>query len=403
MNTRQLFLKHNAQTSPNPLAIEIDAAKDEFLFDVNGKKYIDIIGGISVCNVGHQNPEVNLAIETQLKKYLHVMVYGEVIQNPQTIYAKTLIDILPPSLNAVYFTNSGSEATEGAMKLAKRYTGKSKMISFKNSYHGSTQGALSVMGSEYWQQAFRPLLPNVYQFEFGSQEAIDNIDHQTACIILEPIQSEAGVFQAPKNWFLELRKKCDATNTLLILDEIQTGFGRTGPFFAFEELNIIPDILLLGKALGGGMPMGAFIADKKIMDAFTENPVLGHITTFGGHPLCCAAGNAATHFLKKYLAENKNVVLEKENLFLEKLKHIKINNITSCGLLMAIHFDNFDINKKIIDKCIENGVFTDWFLFASNCLRIAPPLTISIESIEEACAIILTSIDEVYTTLELKK
>ncbi len=398
MNPRQLFLNHLAQTSQNPLGIQIDFAKDEFLFDENKKKYIDIIGGISVCNVGHQNPEVNHAIQEQLQKYLHVMVYGEIVQSPQSQYAKTLIDILPPNLNSVYFTNSGSEATEGAMKLAKRYSGKTKMISFKNSYHGSTQGALSVMGSIYWQQAFRPLLPNIFQFDYGSQEAIDNIDNNTACIILEPIQSEAGVFQAPKEWFLNLQKKCNDTNTLLILDEIQTGFGRTGTFFAFENLGFVPDILLLGKALGGGMPMGAFIADKKIMDTFSSNPVLGHITTFGGHPLCCAAGNAATHFLINYLAENKNVVLEKEKIFLEKLKHKKINKITSCGLLMAIHFDDFDINKKIIDKCIENGVFTDWFLFASNCLRIAPPLTISNESIEEACAIILTSIDQIFTS-----
>ena len=380
------------------MGIQINYAKDEFLYDENNKKYIDIIGGISVCNIGHQHPDVNHAIEQQLQKYLHVMVYGEIVQSPQSQYAKTLIDLLPPTLNCVYFTNSGSEATEGAMKLAKRHTRKSKIISFKNSYHGSTQGALSVMGSEYWQQAFRPLLPNIFQFDYGTQEAIDNIDNNTACIILEPIQSEAGVFQAPKEWFLSLRKKCNETNTLLILDEIQTGFGRTGTFFAFENLGFTPDILLLGKALGGGMPMCAFIADKKIMDALSTNPVLGHITTFGGHPLCCAAGNAATHFLKKYLAENKNVVLEKEKLFLEKLKHKKINNITSCGLLMAIHFDDFDINKKIIDKCIENGVFTDWFLFASNCLRIAPPLTISNESIQEACAIILTSIDEIFTS-----
>lgn len=393
MTQRQLFLEHVAQTSETPLCFEIEKAEGVFLYDKNGKKYIDLIGGISVCNVGHGNEKIKNAIHEQVEKYMHVMVYGEVIQSPQVQYAKALANYLPGNLNSIYFTNSGSEATEGAMKLAKRVTGKSKIISFKNSYHGSTQGALSVMGSEYWQQAYRPLLPNIFQFEFGSQEAIEAIDEQTACIILELVQSEAGVLVPDENWLKSIKKKCDETGCLLILDEIQTAFGRTGSIFRFEAVGIVPDILLLGKALGGGMPMGAFVSSKKNMDTFTVNPVLGHITTFGGHPVCCAAGNAGFDFL----IENKlhETVKQKEKLFHDCLKHKAIKSINSCGLLMAVEFENYETNKKIIDQCILNGVFTDWFLFASNCLRIAPPLIITVEEIEEACTIIIKSIDEV--------
>ena len=393
MTQRQLFLEHVAQTSETPLCFEVSKAEGVYLMNENGKKHIDLIGGISVCNVGHGNEKVKKAIHEQVEKYMHVMVYGEVIMSPQVEYAKALASYLPEKLNSIYFTNSGSEATEGAMKLAKRVTGRSKIISFKNSYHGSTQGALSVMGSEYWQQAYRPLLPNIFQFEYGSQESIDAIDEQTACIILEPVQSEAGVLVPDTNWLNAVRKKCDETGCLLILDEIQTAFGRTGNLFRFQTINIIPDILLLGKALGGGMPMGAFVSSKMNMDLFAINPVLGHITTFGGHPVCCAAGKAGFDFL----IENKlyESVAKKEALFHSLLIHSAIKKINSCGLLMAIEFDSYETNKKIIDQCILNGVFTDWFLFASNCLRIAPPLIISEEEIKEACFIILKSIDEI--------
>lgn len=393
MTQRELFLQFNAQTSETPLCFEVSKAEGVYLYDASGKKHIDLIGGISVCNVGHGNEVVKNAIKSQTDHYLHVMVYGEVIQSPQVHYAATLAKHLPSELQSIYFTNSGSEATEGAMKLAKRVTKRSKIISFKNSYHGSTQGALSVMGSEYWQQAFRPLLPDVYQFAYNHEEVLHAIDDKTACVILEPVQSEAGIVLPDVKWLKAIRKKCDQHGVFLIFDEIQTGFGRTGKLFRFQEINIIPDILLLGKALGGGMPMGAFISNKDVMDTLMYNPVLGHITTFGGHPVCCAAGLAAFNFiLFEKLAEQ---VKRKETLFKSLLVHPAIQQLSSCGLLMALHFESYELNKKIIDTCIQNGVFTDWFLFASNALRIAPPLTITEQEIEEACAIILKSIDEV--------
>ncbi len=392
MTQRELFLRHVAQTSETPLCFHITKAEGVYLYDISGKKHIDLIGGISVCNIGHGNEEVKTAIKNQTDHYLHVMVYGEVIQSPQIEYATALANVLPPELQKIYFTNSGTEATEGAMKLAKRVTGRSKIISFKNSYHGSTQGALSVMGSEYWQQAFRPLLPDVYQYDYNDKDVLIAIDEKTACIILEPVQSEAGIILPDIKWLHAIRSKCDEHGVLLIFDEIQTAFGRCGSLFRFQEIGIVPDILLLGKALGGGMPMGAFIAGHELMDTLMYNPVLGHITTFGGHPVCCAAGLAAFNFLQKeQLAEQ---VKAKEKLFRKHLVHPAIRTISSCGLLMALHFDSYEINKKIIDTCIQHGVFTDWFLFASNALRIAPPLIITEAEIIEACTIILKSIDE---------
>jgi len=395
MTQRELFLKHVGQTSTSPLAFEVSKAEGCHLYDTNGKKHIDLIGGISVCNLGHGNERIKTAVKKQLDDYMHVMVYGESVLSPQVNYAKEISDVLPENLNSVYFTNSGSEATEGAMKLAKRYTGRSKILSFKNSYHGSTQGALSVMGSEYWQQAYRPLLPNIYQFEYGSQASIDAIDEQTACIILEPMQSEAGIQEAPKSWFEALRKKCTETNCLLVFDEIQTGFGRCGSLFAMNKIGVTPDIVLLGKALGGGMPIGAFVSDKKIMDAFSTNPVLGHITTFGGHPVCCAAGRESLKIIQELFEVEPDFVHRKSALFTKQLKHNAIKKVSAYGLLIAVHFDNYDINKKIIDQCIVNGAFTDWFLFADNALRIAPPLIISEEEILEACNLVIQSINEV--------
>jgi len=383
MTNRQLFLDHVGQTSDAPLALEIVRAEGSKLFDADGKAYIDLIGGISVCNVGHRHPKVIEAIKKQLDDYLHIMVYGELVQSPQVQYATMLAAHLPTSLNSVFFTTSGSEATEGAMKLAKRYSNRTQIISFKNSYHGSTQGALSVMGSEYWQQAFRPLLPGILQLNYNSFEDLENITEQTACVIAETVQSEAGVLVPQNDWLKALRKKCDDTGTLLVLDEIQCGFGRNGTLWAFEQFGIVPDILLLGKALGGGMPLGAFVADKKIMDSLTHSPVLGHINTFGGHPVSCAAGLAAF----KVLLDEKLVdrVKEKEALFLNLLKHPKIKAVRSRGLMLAVEFDSFETNKQVIDALILEGVFTDWFLFAANCLRIVPPLTISNDEIATAC------------------
>ncbi|HMI78820.1 MAG TPA: aspartate aminotransferase family protein [Ferruginibacter sp.] len=393
MTNRQLFLNHLGQTSAAPLCLEIVRAEGCKLFDVDGKEYIDLIGGISVCNVGHRHPKVIEAIKKQLNDYLHIMVYGELVQSPQVQYAKMLTANLPASLNSVFFTASGTEATEGAMKLAKRYQDRTQIISFKNSYHGSTQGALSVMGSEYWQQAFRPLLPDVLQLNYNSFEDLENITGRTACVIAETIQAEAGVLVPQNGWLKALRKKCDETGTLLILDEIQCGFGRNGTLWAFEQFDVVPDILLLGKALGGGMPLGAFIADKKIMDSFTHDPLLGHINTFGGHPVCCAAGLAAFNvLLGEQLIES---IKAKEELFLSLLKHPKINAIRSRGLMMAVEFEDFELNKKIIDRLILQGIFTDWFLFAANCLRIVPPLTISENEITAACKKIIEVLDAV--------
>ena len=357
------------------------------LYDVQGKEYIDLIGGISVANVGHRHPKVIEAIQKQLEAYLHVMVYGEFIETPQVKYAQLLTEHLPASLNSVYFTNSGSEATEGAMKLAKRVTGRTQIIAFKNAYHGSTQGALSIMGNEYWRNAFRPLLPDVLHLEFNSMESLNEITERTACVIAETVQAEAGIIVPSKEWMQAWQKKCMETGTLLILDEIQAGFGRTGKLWGFEHFGIVPDILLFGKALGGGMPLGAFIADKKLMDVFTNNPVLGHITTFGGHPVCCAAGMAAM----KVLLDEKliDTVKEKEKLFRSLLVHPKIKAIRSFGLWMAVEFDSFETNKKVIDASIAGGVMTDWFLFASDCLRISPPLNISEEQISKACDIVM--------------
>lgn len=391
MNQRELFLRHIGQTSPAPLALEIVKADCCTLYDAEGKEYIDLIGGISVANIGHRHPKVIEAIQKQLDAYLHIMVYGEFVEAPQVQYAKLLTGHLPASLNAVYFTNSGAEAVEGAMKLAKRITNRTQIIAFNNSYHGSTQGALSVMGDEYWRNAFRPLLPDVLHLEYNSVKSLDAITEQTACVIAETVQAEAGIIVPEKKWLQALRKKCTETGTLLILDEIQTGFGRTGKLWGFENFDIVPDVLLLGKALGGGMPLGAFIADKKLMDAFTDNPVLGHITTFGGHPVSCAAGMAALEALleEKWI----DTVKSQEELFQSLLVHPKIKAVRSFGLWMAIEFDSFETNKRVIDACITNGLLTDWFLFASNCLRISPPLIISEGQVRKAAAIIIHSLN----------
>lgn len=383
MTQRQLFLAHVGQTSQAPLALEIVKASGSSLWDVHGKKYIDLIAGISVCNIGHCHPQVVEAIKKQVEQYMHIMVYGELVESPQVAYAKLLTEQLPASLNSVFYTASGSEATEGAMKLSKRVTGRTQIISFKNSYHGSTQGALSIMGDEYWRNAFRPLLPDTMQLNYNSFEDLQQITEKTACVIAETIQAEAGVIVPKNNWLTALRKRCTQTGTLLVLDEIQCAFGRNGTLFAFEQFNVVPDILLLGKALGGGMPLGAFVAGKQLMDSLSFNPVLGHINTFGGHPVSCAAGLAAlTVLLQQNLI---STVREKEALFLSHLRHPSIKAVRSRGLMLAIEFEDFELNKAVIDALIEKGVFTDWFLFASNCLRIVPPLIITQEEIMLAC------------------
>lgn len=387
MNQRALFLQHVAQTSAAPLMLEINRAEGCYLYGAGGETWLDLIGGISVCNIGHRHPAVTAAIREQADKYLHVLVYGEFIQSPQVQFAKLLADNLPGTLNTVFFTNSGAEATEGAMKLAKRVTGRTDIIAFKNAYHGSTQGALSVMGDEYWRNAFRPLLPGIQHLEYNNLSSVECITARTACVIVETVQAESGVTAPSKQWLQAVRQKCTANGSLLILDEIQAGFGRTGTLWAFEQFDIVPDILLLGKALGAGMPLGAFIADRLLMRTLTENPVLGHITTFGGHPVSCAAGLAGFNALiqEEYIKEVK----VKQELFTRLLVHPRIKAVRAAGLWMALVFDSFDTNKKIIDYCLAHGLLTDWFLFAPECLRIAPPLTISAAQIEKACNIIL--------------
>ena len=389
---RQLFLNHVGQTSEAPLCLNIVKATGCYMWDADGKAYIDLIGGISVCHVGHRHPKVVEAIKKQADEYLHIMVYGELIEQPQVAYAKKLTDHLPASLNSVFYTASGSEATEGAMKLSKRCTGRTQIVSFKNSYHGSTQGALSIMGSEYWQQAYRPLLPDILQLRYNNFEDLEQISCRTACVVAETIQAEAGVLPPTNGWLKALRDRCTYVGALLVLDEIQCAFGRNGTLWAFEQFDVVPDILLLGKALGGGMPLGAFVADKKIMDTLSYNPVLGHINTFGGHPVSCAAGLAAfTALLEEDMV---SLVNAKSLLFRKYLQHPLILQLNSVGLMMAVHFDSYETNKKIIDACIAKGVFTDWFLFAANALRIVPPLTISEQEIEAACNVILEVLDE---------
>jgi acetylornithine/N-succinyldiaminopimelate aminotransferase len=390
LTLRQLFLANNAQTTDFPLLLEFERAEGINLYDVAGKAYIDLISGIGVSNLGHSNPRVIEAIKQQVDKYMHLMVYGEYVQTPQVRFAEKLVSILPSNLQSVYFVNSGAEAVEGALKLAKRFTGRQQIISCHNSYHGSSHGALSVMGNEDFKQAYRPLLPGVNFIRFNHTADLEQITNQTACVIIETIQGEAGVRVPDVAYMKALRKRCDETGTLLILDEIQAAFGRTGKLFAFEHFGIVPDILLLAKALGGGMPVGAFISSNQIMAALKENPILGHITTFGGHPVCCAAGLTALEVL---LEENLVAqVAEKEALMRSLLVNPAIKQIRGKGLMLAIELENFDINKKIIDRCIANGVITDWFLHCDNSMRIAPPLIITPDEIRTACAVIVEAI-----------
>jgi acetylornithine/N-succinyldiaminopimelate aminotransferase len=391
MTNRQLFFQHIAQTSPAPIGIEMVKAAGIHLWDAEGKQYVDLISGFSVCNIGHSHPNVVKAVQEQAAEYMHLIVYGEFIQSPQVSYAQLLTGHLPSSLDCVYFTNSGTEATEGAMKLAKRVTGRSKIIACNNAYHGSTQGALSVMGDEYGRNAFRPLLPDIHHYDYNSQDLIDAIDTQTAAVILETVQAESGITAPGKDWLQAIRKKCDKHCVLLILDEIQSGFGRTGTLWAFEQFDIIPDILLLGKALGGGMPLGAFIANRKLMSVLTHDPVLGHITTFGGHPVSCAAGKAALQVLlqEKYIGDVKR----KEKILQEDIVHPSIISHRNFGLWMSLQFASPEINQAVIHQCIQNGLITDWFLFAPDRMRIAPPLIITDEELKQVCATIIKSID----------
>ena len=394
MNSRQLFYNFLGQTSEAPLAIEIERAEGLYMYGPDGKEYLDLISGISVSNVGHCHPEVVDAVKKQAETYMHLMVYGEFVQSPQVQLAQFLTQNLPEKLDNVFLVNSGSEAIEGAMKLAKRFTGRSEIVAFKKAYHGSTQGSLSIMGDETMKNVFRPLLPDVRILEYNNIKQLVQITSRTACVVAETIQGEAGA-EAPDPGFLkQLRKVCDKNGTLLILDEIQAGCGRSGSLWAFEHYDIVPDILTLAKGMGGGLPIGAFISSKKIMQSLTHDPVLGHITTFGGNAVCAAAALAN---LKVIVREKlwKNATRQ-EKLFRQMLVHPKIKSIRGRGLMLALEFGDFNENKLIIDKLIEKGIITDWFLFAPHCLRIAPPLIISEDEVQKACKIILETLDEIF-------
>lgn len=392
---RQLFLNHVAQTSDAPLALEIERGDGVYLYDRAGKKYIDLIAGISVSNLGHNYPAVLKAIQEQSNQYLHTLVYGEFILSPQVQLAKLLQEHLPPSLDCTYFVNSGTEATEGALKLAKRYTGRKKIVACKKAYHGSSQGALSLMSESFFTAPFRPLLPAIYHIEFNQVEDLELIDKDTACVIIETVRAEIGVMLPNKDYLKKVRERCDEVGALLILDEIQVGCGRTGTLFAFEQYDIVPDILLLAKAFGGGMPLGAFIASKTIMQVLTHNPYLGHITTFGGHPVCCAAGLASL----KVLVEDTSIietVSDKAALFKQQLVHPAIAEVRNAGLLMGVQLPSYEFVLAVIHACLEKGLISDWFLFDATSIRIAPPLTITKDEILSATAILLEAIDKIY-------
>ena len=393
LSERQLFLRHIAQTSAFPLMLEIEKAEGMYLYDTEGKAFMDLIAGIGPSVLGHRYPSVLQAIDNQSNKYLHTLVYGEFVLSPQVQLATLLSQTLPDNLDSVYFTNSGTEATEGAMKLAKRYTGRSEIIAMKNAYHGSTQGALSLNSDTYFTQSFRPLLPDIRHITFDCEFCLQQITEKTAAVFAETIQGEAGVVPPTEGYLKALRKRCDEVGALLVLDEIQAGMGRTGTLWAFEQYDFVPDILLLAKGLGGGMPIGAFISSKDIMWSLTNDPILGHITTFGGHPLSCAAGYATLKTLVETdLVEQAHY---KGNLFKSLLVHSKIKAVRQVGLWLAVELEDFDVLQEVIQNCLANGLLTDWFLFNNRSLRIAPPLIITEKEIRWACDVILKAIDKV--------
>lgn len=387
-----IFLKHVAQTTPWPFLIDVEKAEGLYLYAPDGKKYMDLISGIAVSNVGHRHPKVIKAIHEQLEKHLHVMVYGEYVQSSSNLLAKKLAELLPEKLDCCYFTNSGTEANEGALKLAKRYTGRSEIVSFRGAYHGSTHGSLSVSGNETKKAAFRPLLPDVKFINFNHIEDLIKITENTACVIVETIQGDAGVRIPDHHYFRALRERCDQVGALLILDEIQTAMGRTGKMFAFEHYGITPDIITLAKALGGGLPLGAFISSYDIMQSFTHEPMLGHITTFGGNPVSCAAALATIDIIEE---ENLLPSVEEKGALFERLIHSpKIKEVRRKGLMFAFEFETEEEVANIVEYCRKNGIICFWFLSCPNSFRIAPPLTISTTEIEHACAIINAAINQ---------
>lgn len=394
LSNRQLYYQNLATPAFVPDAIEISEAQGIYLIDDKGDKWVDLVSGVSVSNIGHRHPKVVNAIKEQTDKYMHLMVYGEFIQSPQVQLANLLTQNLPSQLNSVFFVNSGSEANEGAMKLAKRATGRSEIIAFRNAYHGGTQGALSILGNEQMKYAFRPLLPDIRLMDFNSFEQLQNISTNTAAVVIESIQAEAGIV-LPKSGYLEaVKKRCEEVGALLILDDIQMGFGRTGKLFSFENYTFEPDILTIAKGMGGGMPIGAFIASKELMNQLQFNPTLGHITTFGGHPVCCAASKASLEvILEENLCEQAK---EKGQLYIEALVgHPKVHDIRQKGLMLAIDLGDEDLGGKAMKVLWENKLIVDQFLFNRTSFRIAPPLTIKKEEIIEINKTIINCLDQI--------
>ena len=393
MSLKEDFIKYQAQTSPYPLAMEVSHAVGSYIYDTNNKKYLDFVAGVSACSLGHQHPRVNQAIIDQLNKYSHVMVYGEYAQYPAVQYCKLLAEHLPASLNKVYLVNSGTEACEGALKLVRRVTGRSQLISCHNAYHGNTMGSMSVMGFEERKQVFRPLIPDVDFITFNNEEDIAKITIKTAGIILESIQGGAGFIEPQNNFLAKVKKRCDEVGALMIVDEIQPGFGRTGKLFGFENYNVVPDVIIIGKGMAGGMPVGGFIASEKYMDLLTHDPKLGHITTFGGHPVIAAASLATLEeILEKDYAKQS---LEKEKLFRSLLVHPLIEEVRGKGLMLAAMTKDAETTNQVIFKCQEKGLILFWLLFEPNAIRITPPLTISNEEINEGCGIIIEAMNEI--------
>jgi len=393
LKMKEEFLKYQAQTSPYPLAMEVSHAKGSYIYDTDGKKYLDFVAGVSACSLGHQHPRVNQAIKDQLDKYSHVMVYGEYAQNPAVEFCKLLAEHMPEPLKKTYLVNSGTEATEGALKLVRRVTGRSQLISCHNAYHGNTMGSMSVMGFEERKQVFRPLIPDVDFITFNNEEDIQKISTRTAGIIVESIQGGAGFIQ-PENGFLrKVKERCEEVGALLIVDEIQPGFGRTGKLFGFENYEVVPDIVIMGKGMGGGMPVGAFTAKPEYMDLLSDNPKLGHITTFGGHPVIAAACLATLREVTETDLIPQTLV--KEKLFRKLLVHPLIEEVRGKGLMLAAMVPTAEITNEVIFKCQDKGLILFWLLFEGRAIRITPPLTISEEEIKEGCAIILKALDEV--------
>ncbi len=393
VSSKDLFYSYIAQTSPSPLELEITKASGVYLFGKNGEKYLDLISGISVSNVGHVHSKVVKAVQDQAATYMHLMVYGEYVQSPQVKLAEKITSLLPDSLNNVYFVNSGSEANEGAMKVAKKYTGRKKIIYCKNAYHGSTQGALSIIGDDSFKEPFEPLLPETYSISYNDFDDINVIDNETAAIVIECVQAEAGIIEPSSGYLESVRKRCNEVGAMLIFDEVQTGFGRTGKMWGWEHTNVVPDIMTVAKGMGGGMPIGAFISSKEIMTTLTHHPVLGHITTFGGHPVSCAASLACIEVIEEEdLIKN---ISDRSLLFKSLLSHSEVLDVRGVGFLLCVEFSDAEFNFEVIKKCIEKGVITDWFLFNDKCLRIAPPLTITEEQIRFSCTAINEAIEEV--------